>query len=277
MRVRTTRAVASVVAGACAAAAAGCGVVTNPEQVIPSGHVEAPTILDDSVDRETLEQAYAQIAAHELEQSVRPELLDPRRDEFTSDDLSDGLVESFTPEVRTEWRRLVRAAKRGDPEAREAVRVLRYFDLDAPGLSLPADGEPVVRQRILGGTVSVEPPPRPSRISPGDVSPEAAESAVELVVDLEHAVTIELRDGRRPVELDLRRSVRYELVPAPGEGERRWLIADFDGEYELKEQGAAGQPSKAPASRSTSTASGTSANAARTSAGSATSWALSVR
>jgi len=200
---------------------AGCGVVTDPEDVAPEVYVETPEPsphADAVFGRERVDDAYAELTEFVLAEAFPPELLDPERTEYSPADLAgEDVTGHLTGDAAEEWKTLVDAALAGDDEAHTAVQAMRYYDVDRPWT---VGEDPVVAsQQITGVTIEVDPTDGPGREL--------------LLISFEHDASLEYDDEGTPVGFDVEKEMTYLLVPAPGGGEPSWLIADFDGDFDV--------------------------------------------
>lgn len=226
-----------------AAVGAACAGPTDPQEAAPDRFVEAPDVSTDAraLYGESAQQAHRELAEFVLGESLTPPLLDPQKTEVSSAQLSEGIVEHFTPEARSEWLRLVDQALAGDEAAAEGVKILRFYDWQSPESTLPDRDSPVIRQSVTGGTV--------------DVAPATAEGVVPLEVFFRHDAQVVLELESVPYDVTLTRLLTFLVVPSPstvagdsgdetgsmsGAGSSvgaLWLIQDYSGELVIAVDG----------------------------------------
>lgn len=200
----------------------GCGVVTDPAEVTPEVYVEEPSPNARAAavfGQDRVDEAFDELSGFALAEAFPPALLDPEREDYTVADLAgDSVTEHLTPEAADGWTELVEAALAGDAEARSFVHVMRFYDVERPWTLLGED--PVVAsQQITDVAV--------------DVDSSAGAGQELLVVSFHHDVSLQYHQDGRPVGFDVAKEITYELAPATGPDGPRWLIADFDGEFEV--------------------------------------------
>ena len=196
--------------------------MTDPVDVAPEVYVETADADSDAAavfGQDWVDDAVAELTAFAVVEAFPAALLDPERQEFSREDLAgEVILERLTPEAAQGWQTSVDAALDGDPEAADSVRSMRYYGIDAPW-TLPGD-DPVVRsQRITDVQVEVDPAGGPGQEL--------------LVVSFEHDATLAFLADGDPVRLEVEKEMTYVLTPAPAGEEPGWLIASYDGEFEV--------------------------------------------
>ena len=231
-----------VTVGACTA-----GPTTEPEAV-PSRYVEPPAISAAAQQRfgkKPAEQAYREMARFVTDQWIDGRLLDPQRTNPPTDaELSAGIVQRLTPTTQAYWHELVAKARAGDKNAVEDVKLMRYYGIDAPTLTLPTGGPAAESQTTTNGQVDVG-KPRPDGLIP-------------LRIAVHQEARIPLLSARRPYPALLAKDLTLEVLPAEqvtrlateppaadGTGtttptpavtidpKATWLISTFDGELQV--------------------------------------------
>ncbi|KAE8765817.1 hypothetical protein [Georgenia thermotolerans] len=202
---------------------AGCGVATSPAQVAPARYVEDPLVrggAEEVFGADRVAAAWEEVSAFTLRESFREDLIDPQRTTYTRRDLTVGVVERMTAAAAQAWMAQVDAALGGDAAAQDAVRLLRFYDIEAPASRLPAAGEVVTKQHLTEGEI---------RLLPGtEAVPDRLEVSCRLDATLRY-----VEDG---VSYEIRavKPLTYRLRPAPAGYGPSWLIAEYDGSLELK-------------------------------------------
>lgn len=227
---------------------AACSGPTHTDAAIPKRYVETPQISTAAQDKygEQAEAAYREIAMFSLDQWLVPSMLDPAQGAPTAQQLSQGITERLTGATLTRWNERVQAAVAGDPQALEDVSLLRLDSLDAPTLSLPPNGDPLVSQSITGGKVSL------GQTRSGGIVP--------LVVTFEQDADLSMRSGRTPYDISLQKTVELTLLPLEADTAptaaptgtasptalpsvsrdpaTTWLISTYQGDISAKYEGA---------------------------------------
>ncbi|HLV04932.1 hypothetical protein [uncultured Georgenia sp.] len=200
----------------------GCGVVTDPTEVTPDVYVETPSPNPRAAavfGQDNVDDAVEQLTGFALSEAYPPELLDPQREDYSVADLAgDDVVEHLTPDAAEGWTELVEAALAGDAEARSIVHVMRFYDVERRW-TLPEDDPVVASQQITDIVLEVD--------SSGGAGQE------RLVVSFHHDVSLEYREDGRPVGMDIAKEITYQLAPVSDPDGPGWLIAGFDGEFEV--------------------------------------------
>lgn len=198
---RTTRLSTSFIALVTLATLGGCVIPSQQDTVVPKRFVETPTISAQATAKYGAEaaRAYQEVADFVLDQGDRADLLEPGRTQFTTADLTTGIIDHMTPGAAATWERYVASALAGDAEAEEAVRALRFYKLEAPGLTLPPKGSPVESQAITGATVDVA---------------KAVGSVVPLKITFEHEARIKLMNGKSGYPGAISNSLEFTVLPA---------------------------------------------------------------
>ncbi len=217
----------------------GCsGPLTEPA-ARPSRFVEEPVV--SAAARESYgpaaEQAYQELAAFVLDESLVVDLLEVPREEITAEQLNEGIRERFAPESRPGWEIRVGAALAGDAEAQADVQVLRLHDLQVPeGVGLATE-DPVRSQVVTEAVTDVAQGSADeggATTPPDDVDGGTAGADRPLTVAFRHRAVIALRGrgGRQDVELD--RVLSFEVVQNTSTTEGyAWLIQSYEGDVTL--------------------------------------------
>ncbi len=180
---------------------ASCVIPSDQNTVTPKRFVEAPTISAQAQAKfgDEAGRAYQEIADFVLDQGERSELLDPQRTTFTAQDLTAGLTSHMTPGAAATWEHLVAQALDGDATAEEAVRALRYYKVEAPTLTLPAQGA-VDSQTVTGAKV--------------DLLPASTGTVDRLKITFEHTTRISLLNGKSPYPGSIDNQLEFAVIPA---------------------------------------------------------------
>lgn len=196
------RALSTFVAVALLGSLSSCATPSQQATVAPKRFVEAPTISAKAKAKygDEAGRAYKEIADFVLDQSERSELLDPARTTFTSEELTAGLTGHMTPAAAATYEGLVARALAGDPASEDAVQALRFYKLQAPGLTLPKDGTALDSQTITGATV-------------GLVAAKAG-SIDRLKISFDHVTRINLLNGKSPFPGTIENHLDFTVLPA---------------------------------------------------------------
>lgn len=198
---RTSRLSTSFLALATLGALGGCVIPSQQATVAPKRFVETPTITAQASAKYGAEagRAYQELADFVLDQDDRADLLEPGRTQFSTADLTTGIIDHMTPSAAATWERYVTAALAGDAEAQEAVRALRFYKLHAPGLTLPPKGSPVESQAVTGARVDVA---------------KAVGTVVPLKITFEHETRINLMNGKTRYPGTISNTLEFVVLPA---------------------------------------------------------------
>lgn len=218
---------------------AGCsGPLTEPE-ARPSLFVEEAEVsaAARAAYGPAAGEAYEELAAFVLDESLVLDLLDPAGDQVGAEDLNEGIVGRLAPGSRPVWEARVAAALAGDVEAQGDVKVLRLYDLQVPeGVGL-APGDPVRSQVVTGAFVDVgeEPGEMVATTAPaGDGASTTAPPTLPLTVSLRHEAVLELRGRGGTSDVEVERDLSFDVVPGPPETDGpSWLIQSYEGDVRL--------------------------------------------
>lgn len=180
---------------------AACGTPTRTEDAVPQRFIETPRVTQAAQDKygESAEAAYHELAEFSLDEWLVPAMLHPQQEPPAAQQLSDGIAERLTTTTLAYWNKRVAAAVGGDQEAIGEVSLLRFSSLDAPTLTLPSSGDPVVSQSITEGEVSL--------------AQDASGGIVPLVVSFEQEAHLSMRSGRSPYDVTAHKSIEFHLLP----------------------------------------------------------------
>ncbi len=229
------------------AAAGGCGSPLSTDDAAPQRFIEAPIV--SSAAREKFggraDEAYQELARFSIDEWLVPALVDPVAPAPPPEALSDGIVQHLDPATVPHWQNSVIAALQGNAAEVGTVRMLRFYDLQAPTLKLPDGGKsPISGESITGGTVEL-----------GQVR---ADGITPLVVTFRQRARLNLMKGRSPYAVKLRKKVTLTVVPSeqaatsasspgasptgaslalPPHPDRKWLITTFIGDITTSDAG----------------------------------------
>lgn len=196
-----TRSMLALVAALLMPCVAACSGPTDTEAAVPKRYIETAQVSQAATDRygAQAQAAYQELAGFSLDQWLKPALLDPQASPPTAQQLSEGITPRLVTSTIVRWNRQVDAAVAGDQQALEDISLLRLDSLDAPTLSLPSGGDPVVSQSITAGKVSL------GKAGTGGLVP--------LVVAFTQDADLSMRDGRRPYDISLHKTVEFTVLP----------------------------------------------------------------
>ena len=183
------------------ASVTACSGPTDTDAAAPKRYIETAQVSQAAKDRygEQAQAAYRELATFSLEEWLKPAVLDPQTPPSTAEQLSEGITPRLVRSTVVRWNQQVAAAVAGDRQALEDISLLRLDTLDAPTLSLPPRGDPVVSQSITAGKVSL------GEVGTGGLAP--------LVVSFTQDADLSMRDGRRPYDLSLHKPVEFDARP----------------------------------------------------------------
>lgn len=183
------------------ASVTACSGPTDTDAAAPKRYIETAQVSQAAKDRygEQAQAAYRELETFSLEEWLKPAVLDPQTPPSTAEQLSEGITPRLVRSTVVRWNQQVAAAVAGDRQALEDISLLRLDTLDAPTLSLPPRGDPVVSQSITAGKVSL------GEVGTGGLAP--------LVVSFTQDADLSMRDGRRPYDLSLHKTVEFTVLP----------------------------------------------------------------
>ncbi|MFH5822978.1 hypothetical protein [Georgenia sp. AZ-5] len=199
-----------------------CAIVTSPADVTPDVYVGDPVVAPDARDAfgaGPVEDAWDEITSFALETSFQERLVDPRESSYTPEELTRGVVPRMTPDAGEGWSQLVAAALGGSTQAQEDVQLLTLFQVDAPGSRVPGNGQVVSSQAITDGKIGLV--------------AATSDTPARLAVSFRQSATLTYEEADTPYGLAARKTMTFQLEPAPGTGDPGWLIAEYEGDLQL--------------------------------------------
>lgn len=180
----------------------GCAAPRSTDDAAPQRFVESPTVAENARQKfgDRAEKAYRELAQFSIDQWLKAPLVDPGAPTPTASALSDGIVEHLDPATLPHWQNSVTAALQANADEANTVRMLRFFNLQAPTLRMPDGGKsPITGEGVTEGTVGL-----------GEVRPDGI---YPLVVSFRQRARLNLMSGRSPSAVNLRKQVTFTVVP----------------------------------------------------------------
>lgn len=185
-----------------ASALSGCAAPRSTDDAAPQRFIEAPTVAENARERfgDRAQQAYRELAQFAIDEWLKAPLVDPGAPTPSAAALSDGIVQHLDPATVPHWHNSVAAALRGDADEASTVRMLRFFNLQAPTLRMPDGGKsPISGEGVTEGNVGL-----------GAVR---ADGIYPLVVSFQQRARLDLMSGKSPSAVNLRKKVTLTVVP----------------------------------------------------------------
>lgn len=247
-------------------ALAGCGAPLSTSDAVPQRYIEVPLVSEAARQRygDRAKQAYEELTRFSMDQWLLAGLVDPGAPAPTAQALSDGITEHLAPATVLPWQESVTAALAGDSDQANLVRILRFYDLQAPTLRMPDGGSsPITGESITEGTVGL--------------GAARSDGIIPLVVSFRQNARLELLNGRSPYAVDLGKQLVLTIVPAdelakvaaatpsvaqpptPGatssasivrDSRVTWLISTFEGDVTFKDSNTTSPGSQTPSAPS---------------------------
>ncbi|MEP7160583.1 MAG: hypothetical protein ABI746_05735 [Dermatophilaceae bacterium] len=184
-------------------ALAGCAAPLSTSDAAPQRFIEAPAVSEAARQRygDGAQQAYEELTRFSMDQWLLAKLVDPGAPAPTAQALSDGITEHLAPATVPSWQQSVTAALAGNADQANLVRILRFYDLQAPTLRMPDGGSsPITGESITQGTVGL--------------GAARSDGIVPLVVAFRQGARLNLLSGRSPFAVDLKKDLVLTVVPA---------------------------------------------------------------
>lgn len=190
-----------MVAVSVAAVLSACGSPRSADDAAPQRYVEEPTVSQAAQQRygQRARQAYEEMARFQLDEWLRSELVAPGAPTPTPQQLTDAIKPRLAPTTAPVWDAAVAAALAGNEDEMNLVRVLRYYNLQAPTLKAPDGGNFITGESVTRGSV--------------DVGAVRSDGIVPLVVSFRQKGRLDLLSGRSPSPVDLSKDLSLNVVP----------------------------------------------------------------